>query len=153
MLKFLLCYKFVILILEDLVNGFFQIVILEIDSLDLKKVDCVVLCSGKVYYDLLEKCCVEGCEDIVIVCIEQLYLFLEDDLVEVLVLYKNFKYIVWCQEELMNQGVWFCSQYYMCCVIVVYKKGFNFEYVGCEGFVVLVCGYVSMYVEQQEKLL
>lgn len=39
---------------DELVNGFFQLVIGEIDELDFKVVKCVVMCFGKVYYDLLE---------------------------------------------------------------------------------------------------
>ncbi|MDO2167426.1 hypothetical protein Q2421_25260, partial [Escherichia coli] len=48
--KSLLRHKLAISTLEDLANGSFQTVIPEIDSLDPKKVDRVVLCSGKVYY-------------------------------------------------------------------------------------------------------
>ena len=82
--KSLLRHKLAISTLEDLANGSFQTVIPEIDSLDPKKVDRVVLCSGKVYYDLLEKRRAEGREDTAIVRIEQLYPFPEDDLAEVL---------------------------------------------------------------------
>lgn len=71
--KSLLRHKLAISTLEDLANGSFQTVIPEIDSLDPKKVDRVVLCSGKVYYDLLEKRRAEGREDTAIVRIEQLY--------------------------------------------------------------------------------
>ena len=99
--KSLLRHKLAISTLEDLANGSFQTVIPEIDSLDPKKVDRVVLCSGKVYYDLLEKRRAEGREDTAIVRIEQLYPFPEDDLAEVLAPYKNLKHIVWCQEEQM----------------------------------------------------
>ncbi len=61
--KSLLRHKLAISTLEDLANGSFQTVIPEIDSLDPKKVDRVVLCSGKVYYDLLEKRRAEGREE------------------------------------------------------------------------------------------
>ena len=82
--KSLLRHKLAISTLEDLADGSFQTVIPEIDTLDAAKVTRLVLCSGKVYYDLLEKRRAEGREDIAIVRIEQLYPFPEDDLMEAL---------------------------------------------------------------------
>ncbi|PZQ36205.1 MAG: 2-oxoglutarate dehydrogenase E1 component, partial [Pseudomonas putida] len=79
--KSLLRHKLAISTLEDLAEGSFQTVIPEIDTLDPAKVERLVLCGGKVYYDLLEKRRAEGREDIAIVRIEQLYPFPEDDLV------------------------------------------------------------------------
>nr|NOY03613.1 2-oxoglutarate dehydrogenase E1 component [Gammaproteobacteria bacterium] len=102
--KSLLRHKLAVSTLEDLAEGSFQTVIPEIDNLDPAKVERLVLCGGKVYYDLLEKRRAEGREDIAIVRIEQLYPFPEDDLVEILAPYTNLKHAVWCQEEPMNQG-------------------------------------------------
>ncbi|MFZ6048813.1 2-oxoglutarate dehydrogenase E1 component [Pseudomonas sp. CR3202] len=151
--KSLLRHKLAISTLEDLAEGSFQTVIDEIDAIDPKKVDRLVLCSGKVYYDLLEKRRAEGREDIAIVRIEQLYPFPEDDLAEVLAPYKNLKHIVWCQEEPMNQGAWYCSQHHMRRVAAAHKKGLFLEYAGREGSAAPACGYASMHAEQQEKLL
>ena len=61
-------------------------------------------CSGKVYYDLLDKRRAEGRDDIAIVRIEQLYPFPEEDLAEALAPYQNVKHIIWCQEEPMNRA-------------------------------------------------
>ncbi|AOE84725.1 2-oxoglutarate dehydrogenase E1 component [Pseudomonas sp. TCU-HL1] len=151
--KSLLRHKLAISTLEDLAEGSFQTVIGEIDAIDPKKVDRIVLCSGKVYYDLLEKRRAEGREDIAIVRIEQLYPFPEDDLAEVLAPYKNLKHIVWCQEEPMNQGAWYCSQHHMRRVAAAHKKGLFLEYAGREGSAAPACGYASLHAEQQEKLL
>ena len=125
----------------------------EVDAHDAKKVERVVLCSGKVYYDLLEKRRAEGREDIAIVAIEQLYPFPEDDLAEVLAPYKNLKHIVWCQEEPMNQGAWYCSQHHMRRVASGHKKTLFLEYAGRDGSAAPACGYASMHAEQQDKLL
>ncbi|MDH4872650.1 2-oxoglutarate dehydrogenase E1 component [Pseudomonas sp. BN515] len=151
--KSLLRHKLAISTLEDLAEGSFQTVIDEIDAIDPKKVDRLILCSGKVYYDLLEKRRAEGREDIAIVRIEQLYPFPEDDLAEILAPYKNLKHIVWCQEEPMNQGAWYCSQHHMRRVAAAHKKGLFLEYAGREGSAAPACGYASMHAEQQEKLL
>jgi 2-oxoglutarate dehydrogenase E1 component len=151
--KSLLRHKLAISTLEDLAEGSFQTVIPEIDNIDPKKVDRLVLCSGKVYYDLLEKRRNEGREDIAIVRIEQLYPFPEDDLNEALAPYKNLKHIVWCQEEPMNQGAWYCSQHHMRRVATAHKKALFLEYAGRDASAAPACGYASLHAEQQEKLL
>ncbi|HSC85173.1 MAG TPA: 2-oxoglutarate dehydrogenase E1 component [Pseudomonas sp.] len=151
--KSLLRHPLAISTLEDLAEGSFQTVIPEIDNIDPKKVERLILCSGKVYYDLLAKRRAEGREDIAIVRIEQLYPFPEDDLAEILAPYKNLKHIVWCQEEPMNQGAWYCSQHHMRRVASAHKKALFLEYAGREGSAAPACGYASMHAEQQEKLL
>jgi len=151
--KSLLRHKLAISTLEELAEGSFQTVIGEIDSLDPKKVERMILCSGKVYYDLLEKRRAEGREDIAIVRIEQLYPFPEEDLAEALAPYKNLKHIVWCQEEPMNQGAWYCSQHHMRRVATAHKKSLFLEYAGRDASAAPACGYASMHAEQQEKLL
>lgn len=151
--KSLLRHKLAISTLEDLAEGSFQTVIPEIDAQDPKKVERIVLCSGKVYYDLLEKRRAEGRDDIAIVRIEQLYPFPEDDLNEVLAPYTNLKHIVWCQEEPMNQGAWYCSQHHMRRIVGNHNKALVLEYAGRDASAAPACGYASMHAEQQEKLL
>ena len=151
--KSLLRHKLAISTLEELAEGSFQTVIPEIDTLDPKKVTRLVLCSGKVYYDLLEKRRAEGREDIAIVRIEQLYPFPEDDLVEILAPYTELKDVVWCQEEPMNQGAWYSSQHHMRRILTRHNKELVLEYAGRDASAAPACGYASMHAEQQEKLL
>ncbi|WP_047277740.1 2-oxoglutarate dehydrogenase E1 component [Pseudomonas lundensis] len=151
--KSLLRHKLAVSTLEDLAEGSFQTVIPEIDAQDPANVERIVLCSGKVYYDLLEKRRAEGREDIAIVRLEQLYPFPEDDLIEVLAQYKNVKHIVWCQEEPMNQGAWYCSQHHMRRIIGGHDKSLVLEYAGRDASAAPACGYASMHAEQQAKLL
>ncbi|MCL7462942.1 2-oxoglutarate dehydrogenase E1 component [Pseudomonas sp. NW5] len=151
--KSLLRHKLAISTLEELSQGSFQPVLPEIDTLDPKKVERLVLCSGKVYYDLLEKRRAEGSEDTAIVRIEQLYPFPEEELAEVLAPYTNLKKVVWCQEEPMNQGAWYCSQHHMHRVIRAHDKSLDLAYAGREASAAPACGYASMHAEQQEKLL
>ena len=151
--KSLLRHKLAISTLEELAEGSFQTVIPEIDTLDPAKVERLVLCSGKVYYDLLEKRRAEGREDIAVVRIEQLYPFPEDDLVEILAPYTNLKHVVWCQEEPMNQGAWYSSQHHMRRILTRHNKALVLEYAGRDASAAPACGYASMHAEQQEKLL
>jgi 2-oxoglutarate dehydrogenase E1 component len=151
--KSLLRHKMAISTLEDLAEGSFQTVIPEIDAIDAQKVTRLVMCSGKVYYDLLDKRRTEGREDIAIARIEQLYPFPEDDLTEVMSAYGNLTDIVWCQEEPMNQGAWYCSQHHMRRVISALKPEISLKYAGRDASAAPAVGYASMHAEQQEKLL
>jgi len=93
--------------IEDLANGEFQRVIGEVDTLDAKKVSRVILCSGKIYYDLLAARREKKITNIAIVRIEQLYPFPKDSLEKEMAKYPKATEIVWCQEEPRNQGAWY----------------------------------------------
>jgi 2-oxoglutarate dehydrogenase E1 component len=151
--KSLLRHKLAISTLEDLAHGSFQTVIPEIDTLDAAKVTRLIMCSGKVYYDLLEKRRAEGREDIAIVRIEQLYPFPEDDLMDAIASYTNLTHVVWCQEEPMNQGAWYSSQHHLRRSIGNHNRNLVLEYAGRDASAAPACGYASMHAEQQEKLL
>lgn len=109
--KSLLRHKLAVSSLEELADGHFQMVIPEIDAIKPEKVRKVILCSGKVYYDLLAKRRERDLQDIAIIRIEQLYPFPHTKLMDVLASYIKAKEIVWCQEEPRNQGAWFCLRH------------------------------------------
>lgn len=111
--KSLLRHKLAVSPLDDLFHGRFYNVIPELDKIEPKKVSRVILCSGKVYYDLLQRRREEGIEDIAIIRVEQLYPFPRKSLSEQLNYYAGAKEVVWCQEEPKNQGAWFPSQHYI----------------------------------------
>jgi 2-oxoglutarate dehydrogenase E1 component len=106
--KSLLRHKLAVSKLEDFTGKVgFKPVIGEIDgniktSVDVRR---VVLCTGKVYYDLLEERRKRGIEDVAIVRIEQLYPFPIISLPQELAKYPSAE-IVWCQEEPENMGAW-----------------------------------------------
>lgn len=85
----------------------FESVIGEIDTLDNNKVSRVVLCGGKVYYELLEKRRSLDLSHIAIVRIEELYPFPETRILQELAKYPNLSEIIWTQEEPINQGAWY----------------------------------------------
>ena len=105
--KSLLRHKMSVSPLVELSNGKFQLIIAETEKLDPEKVDRVVFCSGKVYFDLLEARQLHGLSNVALVRIEQLYPFPIDEYADVLAGYPNAKAIVWCQEEPQNQGAWY----------------------------------------------
>ena len=111
--KSLLRHKLAVSSMRDLTDGAFQTVIPEIDALDAAGITRIVLCSGKVYYDLLQARRDAHQENVAIIRIEQLYPFPKKALMGVLEQYPHAKQIIWCQEEPQNQGVWFSSQHNM----------------------------------------
>jgi 2-oxoglutarate dehydrogenase E1 component len=115
--KSLLRHKQAVSSLEELTSGQYRTIIDEIDEIDGKRVKRVVLCSGKVYYDLLEARRAQELDDVAIVRMEQLYPFPREALVELMKRYPNAKQVVWCQEEPRNQGAWYQQRHhYKICI-------------------------------------
>ncbi|QHG92329.1 2-oxoglutarate dehydrogenase E1 component [Coxiella endosymbiont of Amblyomma sculptum] len=109
--KSLLRHKMAVSLLEDITHSQWKLIIPEIDKQDLKKIERVVLCSGKIYYDLLIKRQESKLRNIVLIRVEQLYPFPYKKLQEELGRYSNAKQVIWCQEEPKNQGAWFCIRH------------------------------------------
>ena len=105
--KSLLRHKDAVSSLDDLSKGSFQTVIGETEKVDAKKVTRVVLCSGKIYYELMAHRRENKIENTVILRMEQLYPFPQEVLQAELKKYPKAKEIVWCQEEPRNQGMWY----------------------------------------------
>ena len=105
--KSLLRHKLAVSALSEMAEGTsFKFVLPETDELvAAEKVKRVVLCSGKVYYDLLAERRERGIKDVAIVRLEQFYPFPAKSLKAVLAPYKKAE-IVWCQEEPENNGGW-----------------------------------------------
>jgi len=104
--KSLLRHKLAVSTVRDLTDGSFQAVLGEIDGLDPDAVRRVLLCSGKVYYDLLVARRERDIRDIAILRVEQLYPFPGDEITAALQHFPQANEIVWVQEEPWNQGAW-----------------------------------------------
>lgn len=104
--KSLLRHKLAISTLDELAHSGFETVIGELHLSDPSSVSGVILCSGKVYYDLIEYREREGRNDRAIIRIEQLYPFPDQELRSALKDFKAIREFTWCQEEPANQGAW-----------------------------------------------
>ncbi len=104
--KSLLRHKLSTSRLEDLSDDTFRTVIADPDKLNVKKVSRVVVCSGRVFFDLLDARRKRELENIALVRVEQLYPFPTEKFCGVLDMYPKAEQIVWCQEEPQNQGAW-----------------------------------------------
>jgi 2-oxoglutarate dehydrogenase E1 component len=105
--KSLLRHKLSVSTMADLAEGRFQPVIDEIDPVIATKVRRVVFCSGKVYFDLLERRRADKDDSVALVRIEELYPFPAGEYQAILDRYKGAREVIWCQEEPQNQGAWY----------------------------------------------
>ena len=93
--------------LEDFSEGAFQKVISDQGDRDPARAPFVILCSGKVYYDLVDARAADGeLSDVPILRLEQLYPFPADPLADALAAYPDGTEIRWVQEEPANMGAW-----------------------------------------------
>ncbi|MGV6827651.1 MAG: 2-oxoglutarate dehydrogenase E1 component, partial [bacterium] len=104
--KSLLRHKLATSSLDSLITGRFQTVIPEVDSQDKSEVTQVIMCTGKIYYELLEARRARALDHVAIIRLEQLYPFPRNDFEEVIAEYHETQTFVWCQEEPQNQGAW-----------------------------------------------
>ena len=103
--KMLLRYPKAVSTIEDLTSGgFIEVMDDQVDNRD--RIDTIVLCSGKFFYEMKEKAEERGVENAAFIRMEQMYPLPEKQLEAVLANYKNVKQMIWAQEEPENMGAW-----------------------------------------------
>ncbi|WP_313248319.1 2-oxoglutarate dehydrogenase E1 component [Stenotrophomonas acidaminiphila] len=147
--KSLLRHKLAVSTLDELANGEFQHLIGDA-SADAKKVQRVVLCSGKVYYDLLEDQTKRGQDDVAIIRVEQLYPFPRPQLAAELKKYGKAADVVWCQEEPMNQGAWYQIRHHLQACLA---DGQNLHYAGRPRSPSPAVGHMADHLRELQQLL
>jgi 2-oxoglutarate dehydrogenase E1 component len=149
--KSLLRHKLSTSVLDDLSGGHFQVVIDDTEGVRPGNVQRVVLCSGKVYYDLLEERRRQERSDVALIRIEQLYPFPEAQLSALLKRrYKTVKSVVWCQEEPKNQGAWYQVYHHLTHCI---GRDQTLSYAGRDPLASPAVGYAKVHFEQQRRLV
>ncbi len=148
--KSLLRHPLAVSRLEELGTGAFYPVIDEIDDLKASGVTRVVLCSGKVYFDLLKARREVKADSVAIVRLEQLYPFPSEEYEAILRKYSNAREIVWCQEEPQNQGSWYQIRHRL-----QSKLGPQHEllYAGRAGAAAPATGISALHEQQQRNLV
>ena len=136
--------------LSEFTKGGFQTIIPESKELKNEKVKRIVVCSGKVYYDLAKKREEKGVEDVAILRAEQLYPFPHKAFAHELKKYPNATEIVWTQDEPQNQGAWFFVQHY---IHENMTDGQKLGYSGRAASASPAVGYSHLHQEQQKALV
>jgi len=128
--------------LEEFTDGKFNEVI-DDNFVKASEVKRVLFCSGKVYYDLLEKQQTDKRKDVAVVRLEQLYPMPYDQLEAIQSKYKKATEFVWVQEEPENMGAWpYISRKFR-------KSSFNFELISRNESSSTATGYAKQHVAQQ----
>jgi 2-oxoglutarate dehydrogenase E1 component len=151
--KSLLRHKEAVSTLDELANGAFYNVLNDPDVTSPETITRLVMCSGKVYYDLRDALRQRGMKNVALIRLEQLYPFPEQELATVMAPYTNLEEIVWCQEEPMNQGAWYPSQHHMRRVINQHKRTLYLEYAGRDASASPAAGYMALHQAQLERLI
>ena len=151
--KSLLRHKQAVSTLAELCDGRFHTVLPDPDEPDPAAVKRLVLCSGKVFYELREARQEAAAEQVAILRIEQLYPYPEDDLGQVIAPYRNLEEAVWCQEEPMNQGAWYASQHHTRRVLQRHNPSLYLNYAGRDAFAAPAAGYLHMHNDRQRRLV
>jgi 2-oxoglutarate dehydrogenase E1 component len=137
---------------EELADHSFEVVIDDAEVKDAKQVTRLVLCSGKVYYDVLEKRRELDLQHIALVRVEQLYPYPREALQTILDQYENARDVVWCQEEPRNQGTWFFMLSRRHLAGMIGKKR-ALHYAGRPYSASPAVGYLNVHLEQQRQLV
>ena len=138
--------------LNDLTDGSFSCVI-DDNVKNKNNVKKLVMCSGKVFYDLLKERNNKNIDDIAIVRIEQLYPFPYDDLEEILTKYENVEEFIWCQEEPLNQGAWFSHRHRIQRVLDRFNKDDEVSLVSRPAAAAPAVGLMKLHLQQQKELI
>ncbi|HCI72478.1 MAG TPA: multifunctional oxoglutarate decarboxylase/oxoglutarate dehydrogenase thiamine pyrophosphate-binding subunit/dihydrolipoyllysine-residue succinyltransferase subunit, partial [Balneola sp.] len=110
----------------------------------------LVICSGKVYYDLLKYRQENEIKDVAIARLEQFYPFPDKDIAEQLKSFKNVKEIIWCQEEPKNMGAWtFVAPRFM----DLLEDGQKLTYAGRHASASPAAGQKKVHEAEQEALI
>ena len=148
--KSLLRHRLATSTLEALAEGGFEPVIGESEPLDPQKVIRIIVCSGKVYYDLLEARRTQALENVAIVRIEQLYPFPKAQFLAALEPFSEADELIWCQEEPQNQGAWDLIKHRFHTLL---EQGKRLYFVGRPSSGAPAVGQYRVHARQQERLV
>jgi 2-oxoglutarate dehydrogenase E1 component len=136
---------------EELTEGHFHYILDDPRAVDRReKVERLVLCTGKVYFDLDSNERREAAEDVAIARVEYLYPFAHDQLAGVIASYPNLKEIVWVQEEPRNMGCWKVMSRRMPDLL---PEGVELGYIGRPTRASPGEGYSVAHAKEQERIV
>ncbi|WP_436835304.1 2-oxoglutarate dehydrogenase E1 component [Buchnera aphidicola] len=133
---------------SEIYNGKFQKLIYDKSFIKNKNISKIIFCSGKIYYELLEKYKLIKIKNILIIKIEQFYPFPKIKIKKIIKKYFYVKNIFWCQEEPSNQGAW---NYIKNIFEKILSNQGNIKYIGRNSSSSSATG--NIYIHKKEQLL
>ena len=147
--KSLLRHEAAVSPLSDLVEGKFKPVLDEADEVDAANVKRVIFCSGKIYFKLYETRQQKYDHSTVIVRLEQLYPYPDEEIKRIIGLYPSLESVAWCQDEPRNQGSW----WYIKSQLIESCGGLPVFYAGRASSASPAVGYMKLHLDQELKLV
>jgi 2-oxoglutarate dehydrogenase E1 component len=132
--------------ISEFTNGRFQEVIGDDYAKPATKVEKVLLCTGKIYYDLLAYQQTHKVKNVAIIRIEQLHPFPEEQIEDILSKYKSLKKVVWVQEEPVNMGYWTY-------ILRTYYSRKGLEIVARKPSASPATGYMKVHKREQDRIV
>lgn len=153
--KSLLRHKEAVSTLDDLADGRFQLVISDHGDVAAETIRHAIICSGKVYYDLLNYRREHERNDVAIIRVEQLYPFPNETLPKRLRELTSLESVCWCQDEPRNQGAWLILKDELAAAIETAHPGLEntLYYAGRDSSAAPAVGYIANHTLQQEALV
>ena len=137
--------------LDQLTNEHFHFILEDQKAVERRDdVRRLVLCSGRIYYDLDASEARDGATDVAVGRIELLYPFAEEQLRNLIGSYPNLEEVVWVQEEPRNQGAWSVMRRRLPELL---PEGVKLEYIGRQGRASPGEGYSVSHVREQERIV
>ena len=118
-----------------------------------KKIRKVVICSGKIYFDLLDAREKAKVDDVVLIRIEQLYPFPVRSLASTIKPYAENAKFIWCQEEPKNMGAWFSVRDYIQWTLDNLEVKKKIEFIGRNPSASPATGYAKRHAKQQKEII
>lgn len=144
--KSLLRHPKVVSPLEEFTEGKFQEIYEDDYAKPNTKVEKVLLCTGKIYFDLLEKQQADKRKDVAVIRVEQIHPFPEKKLNAILAKYKNLKKLFWVQEEPVNMGYWTF-------ILRTFYERKDLEIVARKPSASPATGYPKIHLREQERIV
>lgn len=148
--KSLLRHPMAVCTVEELANGAFQPFLSDPEVKDKESIDRLIICSGKVYYDLYKAREESKKNNIAIGRIEQFYPFPDEDIENFLQEYKHVKEVIWCQEEPKNMGAW---NFLFPRLQPLLQDGQTIRYAGRQAAASTAAGQKKIHDAEQERLV
>ncbi|MDR9366716.1 MAG: multifunctional oxoglutarate decarboxylase/oxoglutarate dehydrogenase thiamine pyrophosphate-binding subunit/dihydrolipoyllysine-residue succinyltransferase subunit [Balneolaceae bacterium] len=148
--KSLLRHPMAVCTVEELANGAFQPFLADPEIEDKESIDRLIICSGKVYYDLYKAREESEKNNIAIGRIEQFYPFPDEDIENFLQEYKHVKEVIWCQEEPKNMGAW---NFLFPRLQALLQDGQTIRYAGRQAAASTAAGQKKIHDAEQERLV
>jgi 2-oxoglutarate dehydrogenase E1 component len=134
--------------LADLAEGSFQPVI-DDAAADPDQVTRLVLCSGKIYYDIAGHEARAAANDVAVARLEQLYPFPVDAYAQLVAAYPNLRQVVWAQEEPQNMGAWRTIRHRLEAPL----EGLPLSYLGRSWRASPSEGYPTAHLREQDRIV